>query len=91
MPLVRIDPGRERLRAELARQDDVRASRRWIAYLSAAVLLWVGGLVMTYASFAVWGDDLGDVMLWGGMCLGNVGPFFVWIGWLVGGTNRGEL
>lgn len=94
MPRVRIDPGRlvrEELRAELSRQDDRRASRRGLAYLVAALVLWVAGTVMTYSSFAVYGDDLGNVLLWGGMSLGNIGPFFVWIAWLVSGTNRGEL
>lgn len=94
MPTWKIDPGREvreALRAELARQDDVRASRRGLAYLVAALVLWVAGTVMTYSSFAVYGDDQGNVLLWSGMSLGNIGPFFVWIAWLVSGTNRGEL
>ena len=94
MPTWKIDPGqevREALRAELTRQDDRRASRRGAAYLAAALVLWVAGTGMTYASFAVFGDDLGNVLLWGGMSLGNTGPFFVWIAWLVSGTNRGEL
>ena len=94
MPLWKIDPGkevREALRAELARQDGVRASRRGLAYIAAAVLLWVAGTVMTYSSLAVYGDDRGNLLLWGGMSLGNIGPFFVWIAWLVSGTNRGDL
>ncbi len=94
MPRVRIDPARlvrEELRAELSRQDDRRASRRGMAYLAAALGLWVAGSVMAYSSFAIIGDELGNVLLWGGMSLGNIGPFFVWIAWLVSGTNRGEL
>ena len=59
--------------------------------VAAALALWVAGTMMTYSSFAVHGDDLGNVLLWGGMSLGNIGPFFVWIAWLVSGTNRGEL
>jgi hypothetical protein len=93
MPLWKIDPGREAretLRAELNRQEDVRASRRGAAYVTAAVVLWVSGTAMTYSSFAVVGDDLGNVLLWGGMSLGNIGPFFVWVAWVVSGTNRGE-
>lgn len=94
MPAWRIDPAREvreALRAELARQDDVRASRRHAAYVAVAALLWLGGTALAYASFAVTDVDLGNLLLWGGMSLGNVGPFFVWIAWLVSGTNRGEL
>jgi hypothetical protein len=47
-------------------------------------------MVMTYSSFAVYGDDLGNLLLWADEPR-NIRPFFVWIAWLVSGTNRGEL
>jgi polyferredoxin len=82
---------RETLRGELFRQDDQRATRRHLGYVAVAALLWVAGTATAYASWAVTGEDLGNVLLWGGLSLGNVGVFLVWIAWLVSGTNRGEL
>jgi hypothetical protein len=91
MTVDRTRLARETLRAELFRQDDRRTSRRHAGYLVSALVLWAAGMVIAYGSFAVYGDDRGQVLFWGGMTVGNVGPFFVWIAWLVSGTNRGEL
>ncbi len=98
MPLVTMSRERmarearkaaERLAETAAAEREAR--RRLAAYFLAWLGCYAAGVVLAFSSLAVRTDDLGGVLMWGGLALGNVGGFFVWIVWLVNGTNRGEL
>ena len=95
MTMSRDRLARESLRAAelLAEMEagDRLARRRLARYFAAWLACYLAGTAVAFASMATGTKGMGDVLLWGGLVLGNVGGFFVWIGWLVSGTNRGEL
>jgi len=98
MPLVTMSPGRlaresrlaaERL-AEIAAGERLarrRMARYWVAWLAC----YLAGTMVAFSSMATRSEETAEILLWGGLVVGNVGGFFVWIVWLVSGTNRGEL
>lgn len=98
MPLISMR--RERLARE-ARQAEDRlaetetaerhARRRLARYFLAWLVCYLAGTAVAFSSMAARTEDAAAILYWGGLVIGNVGGFFVWIVWLVKGTNRGEL
>ena len=72
---------------EADRQARWRMARYWAAWLAC----YLAGTAVAAASMGARTQEIGDILLWGGLVLGNVGGFFVWITWLVSSTNRGDL
>ena len=94
MPLLRMDDRRrtrETLRA--AEIDAANRHGRWRAgaYLLAWMLCYAAGTAMSFSSLHAKSRDVGDMLLWGGLCLGNVGGLLVVMVYAVRGTARGEL
>jgi hypothetical protein len=74
-----------------AEADASRARWRAAGYWAAWLACYLSGTAVAFASMAARTQDLADILFWGGLVLGNVGGFFVWVVWLVTGTNSGEL
>jgi hypothetical protein len=98
MPLMTMSRdrlARESLRAaELLAEmeaDDRLARRRLARYFAAWLACYLAGTMVAFSSMATRSEETAGILLWGGLVVGNVGGFFVWIAWLVSGTNRGEL
>ena len=69
-----------------------RHGRWWpCAYLLAWTLCFAVGTAVSFSSLHAKSQDVGDVLLWGGLCLGNVGGMLVVMVYAVRGTARGEL
>ena len=73
------------------KEADRQARWRMARYGAAWLACYLGGTAMAAGSMSARTQEMGDILLWGGLVLGNVGGFLVWITWLVSGTNRGEL
>lgn len=98
MPLLTMS--RDRLAREsrwaaerLAEMKEADRQARWrmARYGAAWLTCYLAGTALAASSMGARTQEMGDVLLWGGLVLGNVGGLFVWIVWLVSGTNRGEL
>jgi hypothetical protein len=89
-----MDDRRRVREAERAEEIALVARRgRWrlLGYLLAWVLCFAGGTAVTLLSFSAGSQEVGDVLFWGGLCLGNVGGLLVVMVWAVRGTATGEL
>jgi hypothetical protein len=53
------------------------ARRRWSWYVVAGAAVVLAGIMMSGAAFAVTDPEIGNVLLLGGMTLGNVGVLAV--------------
>jgi hypothetical protein len=98
MPLVTMSPGRlareSRRAAELlaeTRAAEREARRRLGGYFAVWLACYLAGTALAFSSMGIRSQAMGEILLWGGLTLGNVGGFFVWGAWLVNGTNRGDL
>jgi len=82
---------REALRA--AEIDEASRHGRWRApaYLVVWIVCFVAGAATMLSSFWVPSQETGEVLFWGGLCLGNVGGLLVVMVYTVRGTARGEL
>jgi hypothetical protein len=87
------DRRRAREASRAAEIDAANRGGRWRApvYLIAWSLCFVAGTAVTLSSFWVSSQEMGDVLFWGGLCLGNVGGLLVVMVYAVRGTARGEL
>lgn len=68
---------REIRRAEENLVLEREANRRWIRYAAAAAVFVLAGIAMSGAGFAVTDYDIGNLLLMGGVTLGNVGVLAV--------------
>lgn len=82
---------REAERAEEIALADRRGRWRLPGYLLAWVLCFAAGTAVTLMSFSAKSQDIGDVLFWGGLCLGNGGGVLVVMVWAVRGTAKGDL
>jgi hypothetical protein len=73
------------------READRQVRWRMARYAAAWLACYLAGTMVAFSSMATRTEETAEILLWGGLVLGNVGGFFVWIVWLVSGTNRGDL
>lgn len=94
MPLVVPNEARRERERRLAEEGDA-AARVWRRRVLHALLGWLtwyaAGTGLVLYSFGVDGEALGEVFLWLGLCVGNVGAFLHVVFVLVRATERGEL
>ncbi len=94
MTLLALDD-RRRTREAARAEEIARAERRsrWTlpGYLLAWMLCFAAGTGVTLLSFSARSQEIGDVLFWGGLCIGNVGGLLVLMVWAVRGTAKGDL
>ncbi len=81
MPIRLVAPNEERRRREISRAAEVdQAETIWRRRVVRAWLIWGAwygvGTAIAWSSFAVQTQELGAILLHGGLAVGNIGAWF---------------